>query len=434
MNALTVRPGGPLGGNLRVPGDKSISHRSVILGSIATGDTHITGFLAAEDCLRTATALQQMGVYIEGIGDTEFTVCGCGLRGLQEPPGPLDLGNSGTGMRLLMGVLAGQDFTTTLIGDESLSRRPMDRIAQPLGLMGIEVHGQGERCTPPVTVKGGRPRPITYEMPMASAQVKSAVLLAGLYAHGVTTVIEPGPSRDHTERMLEAFGADVQRDGLYASIRGNPELTGQHIAVPGDFSAAAFFIVGALLVPGSEVTAEGVLLNPTRAALLGVLERMGAEITISNRRSISSEPVGDVTACHSQLQGTEVGGDEIPRLLDEIPILAVAATQAEGITVIRDAAELRVKESDRLTVMARALTAMGADVREQPDGLVITGPTRLRAAKLDSHLDHRVAMSLTVAGLVADGQTVVQGAECIETSFPGFASEMAHLGADVSVH
>ncbi len=431
MNTLVVRSGAPLEGNLTVPGDKSISHRAVILGAIAGGVTTIAGFLPAADCLSTARALQQMNVPIEGLGSTRLVVHGRGLRGLCPPPAPLDLGNSGTGMRLLLGVLAGQNFSATLVGDASLSRRPMDRVAHPLGLMGIQVRGQGERCTPPVTITGGRPQPITYRLPIASAQVKSAVLLAGLYAEGVTTVIEPALSRDHTERMLQAFGARLQREGLRVSVQGNPHLAGRHLTVPADFSSAAFFIVAALLVPQSRLTVRGVLLNPTRAALLEVLARMGADVQVSGHRTVGGEPVGDITASYGSLRGTTVGGDEIPRLLDEIPILAVAATQARGTTTIKDAAELRVKESDRLAVMARALRAMGGEVEELPDGLVIHGPTALHGAELDSHNDHRVAMSIAVAGLLAAGRTTIRGAGCIDTSFPGFADKLQALGADI---
>jgi len=392
-----------LRGELTVPGDKSISHRSVILGALAEGKTHISGFLNADDCRKTAQALAALGVKIDNLGQEDMVVHGVGLRGLRDPGEPLDLGNSGTGMRLLMGVLAGQDFTTTLTGDESLRRRPMDRIAIPLGQMGIEVSGQGKRCTPPVTVYGGQPEAITYHSPMASAQVKSAVLLAGLYADGITTVIEPGLSRDHTERMLAAFGADVTVDGLQVSVVGSPKLRGQDIIIPGDFSSAAFLLTAALLAPDSQVTVHNVLLNPTRTGLLDILQRM-----------------------------TEVGGDEIPKMLDEVPILALIATQAEGQTVIRDAAELRVKESDRLATTTKMLRAFGADIEEQPDGLIINGPTRLHGATANSYGDHRIAMTAAVAGLIAIGETVVEDTACIDTSFPGFADSLAQIGCEIS--
>ena len=428
---LIVHASAGLQGELRVPGDKSLSHRAVILGGIAEGETPVTGFLTGEDCLNTARALEAMGVRIEALGGPDIVVHGVGLRGLKSPGGALDLGNSGTGMRLLMGVLAGQPFATTLIGDASLSRRPMDRIAAPLGRMGIGVTGQGERCAPPVTVQGGTPAPITYESPVASAQVKSAVLLAGLYAEGRTTVVEPSLSRDHTERMLGAFGAEVAVDGVAASVTGPATLRGTPVSIPGDFSSAAFPLVAAALVPGSRVTVRDVLLNPTRAALLNVLQRMGAEFSVGNARDLAGEPIGDVTVAHSGLVGTEVAGAEVPHLIDEVPILAIAAALAEGETVLQDAAELRVKESDRLAVMAQGLQAMGAAVRELPDGLVISGPARLRGATINAAHDHRIAMSFAVAGLVAEGETIIEGAGTIATSFPGFFELMVGLGARI---
>lgn len=433
MSVLQVHgPAARLRGEVIVPGDKSISHRAVILGSLAEGVTTVSGFLTAEDCINTARALQQMGVAIEGLGETELVIRGVGRCGLRPPTEALDLGNSATGMRLLMGVVAGQDFATTLTGDESLQRRPMDRIAEPLGQMGIEVVGQGERCTPPVTVFGGVPQAITYRSPMASAQVKSAVLLAGLNAPGTTTVIEPARSRDHTERMLAAFGAQVHVQSLQVSVQGQPELRGTEVVVPGDFSSAAFFLVAALLVPESEVTVRGVLLNPTRTALLEILQRMAADLQITNQREINGEPSGDITARPSHLTATEVGGDEIPRMLDEVPILALAATQADGRTIIRDAQELRVKESDRLATTAEILSAFGAQVEQRPDGLIIDGPTSLHAATVDSHSDHRIAMMAAVAGLVVKGETLITNAHCIRTSFPGFAGNLERVGVAIT--
>ncbi len=432
MNVLQVYgPGAKLRGEVVVPGDKSISHRAVILGALAEGATTVSGFLTAEDCVKTARACQQMGVAIEGLGGTDLLIDGVGLRGLGPPDKPLDLGNSATGMRLLMGVVAGQDFTATLTGDESLQRRPMDRIAEPLGKMGVEVVGQGQRCTAPVTVFGGIPQPITYHSPVASAQVKSAVLLAGLNAPGTTMVIEPAKSRDHTERMLAAFGAQVDVQGLQVSVQGQPNLRGREMVVPGDFSSAAFFLVAGLLVPDSEVTVRGVLLNPTRTALIEILQRMGADIQVSNEREVSGEPMGDITACHTHLTATEVDGDEIPRMLDEVPILALAATQAEGRTVIRDAGELRVKESDRLGTTTEILSAFGAQIEQRPDGLIIDGSTSLHAATVDSHHDHRIAMTAAVAGLIAEDRTIVQESECIRTSFPDFVDCLRDIGADI---
>lgn len=430
MQRLRVRPGGALRGTVRVPGDKSISHRAVMLASLAEGVSRISGFLNAADCLCTAHALAAMGVPISGLPTTDLQVAGVGLGGLQRPQGLLDLGNSGTGLRLLLGVLAGQEFPATLVGDESLSARPMDRIAIPLSQMGAVVTGRGVRMLPPVTVRGGRLRGITYTTPMPSAQVKSAVLLAALNAVGPTTVIEPARSRDHTERMLGAMGAQIAVDGLAVTLTPGPGLAAADITVPGDFSSAAFFLAAGLLVPDSEISVEGVLLNPTRTGLLSALSAMGAEMLVQAGEEVAGEPVGTVTARSTSLHATEVGGELIPLLIDEIPLLAVLATQSEGLTVIRDAAELRVKESDRLAVMAQVLAAMGAQVQEQPDGLAVQGPTLLRGATISSHGDHRVAMSAFVAGLVAEGETVIEHSECIATSFPGFVDLMQSLGVE----
>lgn len=439
MTMLRVRPSHGLRGQIAAPGDKSISHRAALLGAIAEGDTRISGYLVAEDTLNTARALVSLGVSIEGLGEADMVVHGVGLRGLQQPSGVLDLGNSGTGMRLLMGILAGQSFTATLVGDASLSRRPMDRIAQPLHEMGVHVSGQGERCMPPVTVHGGTPRPTTYHSPVASAQVKSAVLLAGLYADGTTSVVEPALSRDHTERMLQAFGADCTPKsqppsgsaGSVSWVTGGRTLRGRQVTVPGDFSSAAFALAAGVLCPESSLTLPGVLLNPTRTGLLEALLQMGAAVTVTNQRDQAGETVGDLHVQPGPLQATIVGGAQIPCLIDEVPILAVVATQAEGATEIRDAAELRVKESDRLALMADGLRAMGAEVRELTDGLVITGPTPLHGATLDAAQDHRIAMSFAVAGLIAKGETLITGAEAVDTSFPGFVSALRSLGADV---
>lgn len=429
MTLLRVSPGGSLQGEFTPPGDKSISHRAVMLGAISRGATRIAGFLQSEDTLNTLGALERMGVRVERGDPGELLVHGVGLRGLKAPQGSLDLGNSGTGMRLLMGILAGQGFATTLTGDASLSRRPMDRIAAPLGLMGIRVQGRTERCLPPVTVFGGKPAPVRYDSPVASAQVKSAVLLAGLYADGTTTVVEPELSRDHTERMLAAFGADLRAEGPRVSVTGGRELAGREVTVPADISSAAFPLGAALITPGSRVTARGVLLNPTRAGLLEVLRRMGARITLSNPTDQAGESVGDVTCETSQLRATDVVPAEIPGMIDEVPLLAAVAAVAQGTTRIRGAAELRVKESDRLAVMADVLTKMGARVAEWPDGLDITGPVSPCAARIDPRHDHRIAMSAAVLGLVASGPVEVVGAEFIATSFPGFAWLMENLGA-----
>jgi len=430
MSRLRVRRASGLAGRLRVPGDKSISHRAVILGAIAQGETRVEGFLHGDDCLRTARAVQEMGVTVDGLPGECLRIEGVGLRGLKQPDGPLEMGNSGTGMRLLLGLIAGQGFEATLTGDESLSQRPMDRVAIPLGQMGAVVTGRGEKVLPPVSVRGGALRGITYRPPMASAQVKSAILLAGLNADGPTSVIEPARSRDHTERMLRAMGVALRVDDLTVTLTPGRPLAAQEVAVAADFSSAAYFIVASLLVPGAEVLLEGVLLNPTRTALLEALEAMGAAIEVTGRREVAREPVGNLCARADGLRSAEVAGEMIPRLIDEVPLLAVAGTQAEGTTAIRDAGELRVKECDRLRAIAATLTAMGAQIQELPDGLDITGPTALRGATVSSYGDHRIAMALAVAGLVAEGETIIEDTRCIDTSFPGFADALRELGAD----
>lgn len=453
MSVLRVRPGASAGSvRLRVPGDKSLSHRALLLGALAEGTTTIHGLLRAEDCLHTAAALRQMGVPMTSTDlspaahtaeATETSpapaepepvvVTGVGRRGLTPPGCALDLGNSGTGLRLLMGVIAGQNFTATLYGDDSLNRRPMGRVAEPLTQMGAFVECSGPRSTPPVTVHGGQLRAIHYRSPVASAQVKSAILLAGLNAQGETAVTEPAKSRDHTERMLRAFGAQVAVEGLTVRLQGEAILRGQDIIIPGDFSSAAFFLVAGCLLPGAEVTVENVLLNPTRTGLLTVLQEMGAGIQITGEREATGEPVGDLTARYGALEAAEVGGEIIPTLIDEIPLLALTATQAQGETVIRDAGELRVKESDRLATTTEALRAFGGQVEATSDGLVIRGPSRLHGAEVDSHGDHRIAMMAAIAALLADGPTTIRQAECIATSFPGFVRRLHALGAEAEM-
>lgn len=419
-----------LHGSATVPGDKSISHRVAILGAMASGTTEAHNFLAADDCLRTLGAICSLGATVARDG-TDVYISSQGYQAWRQPEGVLDLGNSGTGLRLLMGAVAGRLFETTLDGDESLRRRPMDRVAEPLRAMGAKVTGQGERLTPPVTVFGGPLRGIVYRQPVASAQVKSAIILAGLQAEGTTTVIQPQPSRDHTELILSAFGGKIATDGLKVTVEGGQDLHAAVLTIPGDFSSAAFLIAAAVLVPGSEVTVEGVGLNPTRTGLLSILTAMGARLKVGPVLHVGEEPWGTLTAFSSELGGAQVEGDLIPAAIDELPLVAVLATQAEGETVVRGAAELRVKESDRLSAMAENLRAMGANIRETDDGWIILGPTRLRGTQLKADLDHRVAMALAVAGLIADGETVIEGAETVATSFPSFAETLASLGANV---
>ena len=455
MNLVVSQIRKSLKGEVTVPGDKSISHRALMLGAISSGTTEIEGLLRAEDTLNTAAALRAMGVSIEGLDEDmgirqamrsfaraagvdghkldrgrDVKVEGVGLRGLRQPGRPLDMGNSGTGMRLLAGILAGQHFEVELTGDESLSSRPMDRIAVPLKLMGAQVTGNGEKCLPPLRVRGGKLKAIEYELPAASAQVKSAILLAGLYADGETEILEPGPSRDHTERMLQFFGADVLVRGPRVRVRGEAELRGQRVPVPGDISAAAFFMALAAIAPDVEVLVRGTGINTKRAGMIEVLKEMGAHVTVSAARQQAGEPTADVGVRCGKLKGVDIGGAIVPRLIDEVPILCVAAAVARGRTEIRDVAELRVKESDRIATMAEGLSRMGAHIEVGPDSISIGGG-HLRGAEVNSHGDHRVAMALTVAGLVASGRTVVQGVECIATSYPRFAEGLRNLGADV---
>lgn len=420
-----------LKGEIMVPGDKSISHRSAMLGALAEGQTRISGFLRGEDCLSTLKCLEECGAEFKWLPGWELQVEGKGLFGLQEPGQVLDCGNSGTTIRLLMGVLAGLEGMAVLTGDGSLRRRPMGRVVEPLRQMGVEISGrQGGRLAP-LVLKGGQVQPISYRSPVASAQVKSAVLLAGLKADGVTSVTEPEPSRDHTERMLQAFGAKVTKAGLTASVEGRPRLFGQTLRVPGDISSAAFFLVAGSIIPGSEILIKGVGVNPTRTGILEVLSAMGAEIRLENQRLEAGEPVADLLVRHRPLKGTEIKGEIIPRLIDEIPVLAVAAALAEGETVIRDAAELRVKESDRIAVMTKELSKMGAQIEELPDGMVIQGGSTLAGAHCLAYEDHRIAMALAVAGMAARGETRIEGAESIAVSFPGFHDCLEKVGAQV---
>ena len=417
---LRVGPRGPLKGRLKVPGDKSISHRAAILGAIADGPTEIHNFLEGEDCLHTLACLERLGVVIEGPRAGRVTLHGRGLHGLQEPADILDAGNSGTTIRLFCGLLAGQPFYATITGDASIRRRPMARVTRPLREMGARIFGREDASLAPITVMGGKLRGIDHELPVASAQVKSALLLAGLYAEGRTSVREPHRSRDHTERMLPYFGAPLEVEGTSVAITPPPRLAGQRIRVPGDFSSAAFFLVAATIVPGSELLIEGVGVNPTRTGLLEALELMGADLRLFNLREEGGEPMADLLVRHAPLHGISLGGEMIPRLIDEVPVLAVAACLAEGETSITDCQELAVKETNRLRAIVEELGRLGARVEEIPGGLVVRGPVSLEGACVDSRGDHRMAMALAVAGLVARGETVIRGAESVSISFPGF--------------
>lgn len=413
---------------ITVPGDKSISHRAAMFAGMANGRTEISGFLPSEDCICTVNAMKAMGAEVEwleetpGVGFTRLAITGHGSK-LKQPTEEVECGNSGTTTRLLAGILAGQPFATTLKGDASLSKRPMKRVAVPLGLMGAKVEGQGEKICAPLTITGGQLQAITYKLPMASAQVKSAVLLAGLFAPGKTSVVEPVATRNHTERLMSHFGIRWEREGDVVSVYGGQEPKPVDIVVPGDISSAAFWMVAAASAPGARITLRNVGLNPTRTGVMTVLSRMGAQVLESDVQT-EGEPRGDVTITGGQLNSTTIGGAEIPNVIDELPILAVAAALAQGTTIIRDAAELRVKETDRIAAVADNLRRMGVTVTEQPDGMEIVGGAALHGAEIESFGDHRIAMAFAVAGLFAEGTTSIENTECIATSYPGFEREL----------
>jgi len=405
---------------MHMPGDKSIAHRAVMIGAVSGGLGRIENFPASQDCLNTVHCMRYLGVRIDRLNATTLRVHGNGLRGFQPPPSPLDAGNSGTTMRLLSGLLAGQDFLVILTGDDSLRKRPMRRIIEPLRAMGAEITGAGGDRFAPLHIRGGRLRPIDHTLPVASAQLKSALLLAGLYADGLTTVRSPAPSRDHTERMLNDRGADLAVSGDLVSLRGGGELAARDVTVPGDLSSAAFFLAAAIMVPESQLTIEGVGVNPTRTGLLDVLKPMGVEIEVKNERLLGHEPVADLTVQFGELRAMEVSGPIMPSLIDELPVLAVLATQAKGKTIVRDAAELQVKETNRIAAMAEELGKMGAHIEATGDGWIIDGPTSLHGATVYSHGDHRVAMALAVAALVAEGESCIRGAEAVDISLSTF--------------
>ena len=435
IGQMRVDPIGSLKGELTLPGDKSITHRTIILGSLAEGVSEISGALRSHDCRDTAKAFEAMGVTIEELDDDRLRIVGGGLYGLKEPAEVLDLGNSGTTMRLLTGVLAAQPFFSILTGDKYLRARPMARVVMPLRSMGATILGRDGGNFAPLAIKGTRLKAIDYVSPVASAQVKSAILLAGLFTEGETTVTEPSLSRDHTERMFEAIGIPIRRKGLRVQVDGVKEIPAFQIAIPGDFSAAAFFLVAALIIPGSDLTLREVGINPTRTGLLEALRSMGAVIEVSRSRIVSGEPVADLHVRSQALHGTEVAGALIPRMVDEIPIFAVAAALAEGTTTIRDAAELRVKEVDRLTALVKELQRFGVQVEQRPDGLIIHGSASLAGCHCDSWGDHRMAMALAVAGLAARGSTTISDPFCVGSSFPDFWTRLDAVlpGAAVSL-
>ena len=415
-----------LRGTIRVPGDKSISHRSIIFGSLATGETKVYDILRGEDVLSTIQVFRDLGVSIQDDGDV-IRIQGVGFQGLQAPTAPLDMGNSGTSIRLISGVLAGQDFSVTMVGDDSLSKRPMDRVAIPLRQMGVEIAGQGERDCPPLHEKGTHQlQPIHYRLPVASAQVKSALIFAALQAEGESTIIEKEKTRDHTEDMIRQFGGEIQVDGKTIHIQGGQEFQGQTVIVPGDISSAAFWLVAGLILPESEIKIENVGINQTRTGILDVIQEMGGDLTMEDRdeKAVSAS----LTVKTSSLKGIRIDGELIPRLIDELPIIALLATQANGQTVIADAEELRVKETDRIQVVADSLNAMGANVVPTEDGMIITGPTPLHGAELETFGDHRIGMMVAVTALlVRDGNVVLDRAEAINTSYPSFFEDLETL-------
>lgn len=422
--------GGKLSGRLRVPGDKSISHRSIMLGALAEGVTEVEGFLEGEDALATLQTFRDLGVVIEGPEQGRVRIHGVGLHGLKPAGKPLYMGNSGTSMRLLMGLLSGQTFDSELGGDSSLSRRPMERVAKPLRQMGAVI-GTGENGRPPVKIKGGQPlQGVRYELPVASAQVKSAILLAGLYAQGRTEVVEPAPTRDHTERMLRGFGYAVESDGRRMALSGGGELKACHLEVPADISSAAFFMVAASIAEGSDITLTHVGVNPTRTGVIDILKLMGADITLENQREVGGEPVADIRVKSAPLKGIVIPEALVPLAIDEFPVLFVAAANAEGDTVLHGAEELRVKESDRIQVMADGLRQLGVAVEVYPDGLKISGG-RYGGGHIEALGDHRIAMSFAVAGLKAGGEIVIDGCATVATSFPGFAELARRAGMNL---
>ncbi|HKL48361.1 MAG TPA: 3-phosphoshikimate 1-carboxyvinyltransferase [Desulfuromonadales bacterium] len=415
----TIRPAPCLRGEISVPGDKSISHRSIMFGSLARGTTRVRGFLRGEDNLSTLKAFRAMGIDITET-EEEILIEGRGLHGLAEPDDVLDCGNSGTTMRLMTGILSGQDFFTVLTGDRYLRRRPMRRVVEPLAGMGAQIWGRNGGELAPLAIQGGGLQSFEYDSPVASAQVKSALMLAGLYAEGETTVREPHLSRDHSERMLSHFGAEVRSFDGGVAVKGAPDLQGREIFVPGDISSAAFFMVAALVSDDADLLLKNVGVNPTRSGVIDILQAMGGNLELLDLREVSGEPVADVRVQSSSLKGIEIGGDVVPRAIDEFPAISVAAALAEGTTVIRDARELRVKETDRIAAMTSELSRLGADIKATEDGMIVEGRERLAGGAVESHGDHRIAMSCAIAALSSRGEVSIADTDCTATSFPGF--------------
>lgn len=415
-----------LKGVIDIPGDKSISHRSVMFGSIAQGVTKVTNFLPGDDCLSTISCFRKLGVVIEE-NENELTIYGNGFDGLKEPDEVLDVGNSGTTIRLLLGILAGRPFFSTLIGDHSIGKRPMTRVTEPLRSMGAQIDGRKDGEFTPLSIRGGHLNPIHYQMPVASAQVKSALILAGLQAEGESIIIEKAESRDHTERMIRKFGGEVQKNNRTITVKGGQKLIASDVLVPGDISSAAFFLVAGAIVPDSEIVLKNVGLNPTRTGIIEIMNKMGANLEIYQEEASSFEPAGDITVKTSSLRGTVIEGDVIPRLIDEIPIIALLATQAEGTTIIKDASELKVKETNRIDTVVQELTKLGASIEATDDGMIIHGGSTLTGGTVSSHGDHRIGMMLAIASLLCKDKVVLENPEAISVSYPNFFNHLNSL-------
>ncbi|WP_286228998.1 3-phosphoshikimate 1-carboxyvinyltransferase [Neobacillus mesonae] len=416
-----------LNGEVVIPGDKSISHRSVMFGAIAHGETTVTNFLPGEDCLSTISCFRKLGIRIEEEENGKIRIYGAGFEGLSEPKEVLDVGNSGTTIRLLMGILAGRPFFSTLVGDESIGKRPMTRVTIPLKQMGVKIDARENGAYTPIAIRGGNLSPINYELPVASAQVKSALILAGLQADGITTILEPASTRDHTERMIRQFGGEIAKNNQTITVQGGQRLTAQDVHVPGDISSAAFFLAAGAIVPNSEIVLKNVGLNPTRTGMIEVLKNMGAELEIISNKENSFEPSGDLIIKASNLKGTVIAGDIIPTLIDEIPIIALMATQAEGTTIIKDAEELKVKETNRIDTVVEELRKLGASIEATADGMIINGKSKLTGGTVSSHGDHRIGMMLAIAALISDGEVILENPESISVSYPNFFTHLNQL-------